>query len=254
MPIDNISASDSSAARCLRLLSIIATGGKALNLATLTDELQLPKATVHRLCMQLVESRFLSRGVEERSYSVGPSLRQLAFNTLNHDVVRGLRHDVLTGLVSVVGETCNFTTIDGTQILYLDRVEAKWPLRLSLEIGSHVPIHCTASGKMLLASMPTAQRHKIIEQLNLHAATEQTITQISSLKAECKVIAKQGFACDREEFIAGLIAVAVPVFDLDGCAKAALAIHAPTTRMSLNDAQKLIPHLIDAAKKMSALL
>ena len=53
---------------------------------------------------------------------------------------------MLTALVDVIGETCNFTTLAGHEVIYLDRVEARWPLRLHFETGSRVPVHCTASG------------------------------------------------------------------------------------------------------------
>ncbi|MEO6030307.1 MAG: helix-turn-helix domain-containing protein, partial [Burkholderiaceae bacterium] len=135
--------SGSSAERSLRLLALLASEGRALGLAELAARLALPKATAHRICTQLVAAGFLARDVDERSFGVGPALRQLAFDTLNHGTVRGLRHAVLADLVARVGETCNLTTLDGTQVLYLDRVEAQWPLRLTLDVGSHVPLHCT---------------------------------------------------------------------------------------------------------------
>lgn len=125
----------SSAERSLRLLSLLANEGRALSLAGLAARLALLKGTAHRICTQLLAGGFLTRDVDERSFIVGPALRQLAFDTLNHGVVRGLRHAVLTELVAQVGETCNFTTLDGAQVLYLDRVEAQWPLRLTLDVA-----------------------------------------------------------------------------------------------------------------------
>jgi IclR family acetate operon transcriptional repressor len=247
-------APSSSAERSLRLLSLLAQEGRALSLAELSVRLDLPKVTTHRLCAQLLDGGFLARDVDERCFAVGPTLRRLAFDTLNHGVVRGLRHEVLTALVTKVGETCNFTTLDGTQVLYIDRVEAQWPLRLTLDVGSHVPLHCTASGKLFLAEMPTAEREALIAQLTLTRMTRHTITSAKVLKAECKAIAAQGHSDDREEFIAGLIAVAVPVRDTAGRSRAAIALHAPSARMSLAEAQRQLPALRVAAAEMGALL
>lgn len=120
---DQPAGGGSSAERSLRLLALLAQQGRALSLAEMAVLIGLPKATVHRLSSQLLESGYLARDVDERQFIVGPALRQLAFDTLNHSVARGLRHDVLDALVKEVGETCNFTTFDGTQVLYLDRVE-----------------------------------------------------------------------------------------------------------------------------------
>jgi IclR family acetate operon transcriptional repressor len=248
------SNSGSSAERSLRLLSLLANQGRALSLADLAAQLALPKGTAHRICTQLLASGFLARDVDERSFIVGPALRQLAFDTLNHGVVRGLRHEVLAELVAKVGETCNFTTLDGAQVLYLDRVEAQWPLRLTLDVGSHVPLHCTASGKLFLAQMPQAARDALIAQLPMPKMTRNTIVSAKGLRAECERIAEQGYACDREEFIAGLIAVAVPVRGSDGVSRAAIAVHAPVARMSLDAAVANLAALQGAAARMRALL
>jgi len=247
-------ATGSSAERSLRLLALLANEGRALSLADLAVRLGLPKATAHRLCSQLLDSGFLARDTDERCFAVGPALRQLAFDTLNHGVVRGLRHEVLAALVTQVGETCNFTTLDGTQVLYIDRVEAQWPLRLSLDVGSHVPLHCTASGKLFLAMLPTAERDRLIAELPLQRMTRHTVVTAKALRAECESIAAQGHSWDREEFIAGLIAVAVPVHDTRGIVRAAIALHAPTARMTMAQAQRMLPALRAAAARMSALL
>lgn len=247
-------ASGSSAERSLRLLALLASEGRALTLADLAARLSLPKGTAHRICTQLLAAGFLARDVDERAFSVGPALRQLAFDTLNHGVVRGLRHDVLSELVRQVGETCNFTTLDGTQVLYLDRVEAQWPLRLTLEIGSHVPLHCTASGKLLLAQMPRKERDAVIAGLTLTRMTRNSIVAASRLRAECDAIIERGHACDNEEFIAGLVAVAVPVRNAAGAVRAAIAVHAPTARMSLDEALAQLDALEAAAQRMGTLL
>lgn len=246
--------SGSSAERSLRLLALLAHEGRALSLAELAAQLALPKGTVHRICTQLLATRFLARDVDERSFIVGTAMRQMAFDTLNHGTVRGLRHGVLAELVQQVGETCNFTTLDGAQVLYLDRVEAKWPLRLTLDIGSHVPLHCTASGKLFLAQMPPDERDALIGQLSLTPMTPTTLTTAPALRSECENIFRQGYSCDREEFMLGLIAVAVPVCDRSGAVRAAIAVHAPTARMSLDDARSQLPHLQAAAARMRELI
>jgi len=247
-------AGGSAAERSLQLLSLLAREGRALPLADLAAQLGLPKATAHRICTQLLAGGFLARDVDERSFGVGPALRTLAFDTLNHGSVRGQRHAVLAELVAQVNETCNFTTLDGTEVLYLDRVEAQWPLRLTLDVGAHVPMHCTASGKLFLALMPPAQRDALIGALPLERMTRNTLTSAKALRAECERIAAQGHSCDREEFIAGLIAVAVPVRDAQGQVRAAIAVHAPVARLSLDEALARVDALRAAAARMGALL
>lgn len=247
-------ASSSTTERGLRLLGTLAQAGRAMSLAELAADLDLPKATAHRLCAQLTEWGYLARDVDERSYIVGPRLRQLSLDTINHDSVRGLRHQVLTQLVKEVGETCNFTTLDGAQVLYLDRVEAPWPWRLMLESGAHVPLHCTASGKLFLSLMTPTRRETLLTQLELTRMTPNTLCTQQALREACEQIARDGYAVDREEFIPGLIAVAVPVTDGRGQVRAALALHGPSIRLSMDQALSRLPALRDAAARMRALL
>lgn len=244
------SSTGSSAERSLRLLAHLADEGRPLSLAELAEALALPKATAHRLCTQLLELGFVARGLEERDFVVGPALRKLALDTLNHGTVRGLRHKILADLVSEVGETCNFTTLDGAEVLYLDRVEAPWPWRLTLGVGVHVPVHCTASGKLFLSLMPEARREAIIKRLKFPALTTKTLTTANALRAECYSIAQVGHSFDREEFIDGLVAAAVPVRDDTGEVRAAVAMHAPIARMSVEQALVRVPALHAAAKRI----
>ena len=195
-------------------------------------------------------------GVDGRSFVVGPALRQLAFDALNRGAVRGLRHAVRAELVAQVGETCNFTALDGTQVLYRDRVEARWPLRLTLDVGAHLPLHSTASGKLFLAQMPGAARDALIVQLPLPRVTRNTIVSAKRLRAEGHHTAERSDARDREEFIAWLIAVPVPVpvRRSDGVGRAGIAVHAPVAWLALADAVAQLPALQAAAARMRAFL
>jgi DNA-binding IclR family transcriptional regulator len=247
-------SSTSSAGRSLRLLSVLADRGRPMSLAELIESLDLPKATVHRMCAQLMECSFVSRDLNERDFVVGPALRKLALDTLNYGSLRGLRHEVLTALVAQVGETCNFTTLDGAGVLYLDRVEAPWPWRLTLDVGAHVPLHCTASGKLFLAFMSESQREAMFRTLPLQPITQHSITTAEALRQACALIRDQGYAFDQEEFVLGLVAIAVPVRDTMGEVRAALAVHGPAARLPLEQALLRLPALHEAAKRMTLLL
>lgn len=243
-----------AAERTLRLLALLANEGRPMILAEVASHLGLPKGTVHRLCANLLASGHLARDVDDRMVTLGPALRELAFNTLNHATLRGMRHSVLTGLVGEIGETCNFTTLDGTEVLYLDRVEARWPLRLTIDVGSHVPLHCTSSGKLLLSFQDKRRRDAIIRSIPLPRLTDATLTTPKALRAECDAIRTRGYSHDREEFIAGLISIAVPVRDAQGTVRATVSVHAPRARLSMAQAEARIDRLYAAAQKMGKLI
>lgn len=175
---------------------------------------------------------------------------------LGLDIVRAsgpssMRRAIMSELVEQIGETCNLTTLVGTEVLYLDRVETRWPLRLALEPGSRVPIHCTASGKLFLAFMADELRTNILASLPLVANTAKTIVDAKALKRDLQRIVRRGYSTDNEEFLAGLVAVAVPVRDRKGVVFAAVATHAPAARMDLRQLTLEIPRLEAAASRLS---
>lgn len=241
-------------ARAMRLLMELAAHGSSLTLSELASATELPKPTAHRLCTQLLELGFVARDVDERYFAIGPALRKLALDTLNHGSLSDLRHQVLAELAAITGETCNFTTLDGASILYLDRVESQRPWRLTLDVGAHVPIHCTASGKMFLANMTRNKRDYLLRQMPLERLTPNTMTTADALRTDCKEALSNGYALDREEFIVGLIAIAIPVYDKDGMMRAALALHCPTSHSSTENLLEKMPALERARDRMAELL
>lgn len=239
--------------RALHLIETIAASDRPLALPELCALLDLPKATTHRLCQQLEQNGFVVREPGGRRYTPGARLLRISFNTLRSGLTAE-RHQILSALVDTIGETCNFTTLSGQEVIYLDRVEARWPLRLHFDTGSRVPIHCTASGKMMLASMKPSERKRIIDAIGLPAYTPHTLIKREEFDAELNRIAQQGYSLDREEFLLGMAAIAVPVMGNDGTVIAAVACHAPSVRFNEEQAKKFLPQLRQAARKLSETL
>jgi DNA-binding IclR family transcriptional regulator len=239
--------------RSLKLLETVASAGRGLSLAQLAASLNVPKPTVFRLAHRLEQNGYLIKEPGKGGFSVGPRLMRLGLDAVRTSGSNAERRAILTALVASLGETCNFTTLAGSEVLYLDRVETRWPLRLHLEPGSRVPLHCTASGKLFLAHLPPDRRARLLTSIPLTAETPATITHVGRLEEECAQILRQGYSTDNEEFLLGLIAVATPVFvPSAGGMVAAIACHAPCARMSLKDAVARLPEMREAARKLAA--
>ena len=170
--------------RLLLILEAVAQAGSPLLPSTIADALGLPKPTVHRLLATAEEAGFLQRDVDGRSFGPGQRLRHLAGNTLSSQRVRTERLMIMRALAERVGETCNLAAPARFGMVYLDRVETHWPLRIQLPIGTEVPLHCTASGKLYLSSLRRDKLTRMIESLSLAAQTERTLTSIEALTAE----------------------------------------------------------------------
>lgn len=212
----------------------------------------LPKPTTHRMLQQLEAGGLLGREPSGRRYQLAPRLVGLAENVLRASTRSGLRHAVLAQLVAELGETCNLTALAGADVIYLDRVETAFPLRLDLHPGLRVPLHCSASGKLFLAYMPAARRRELLAQLPLTRQTAHTLTTPEALERELAAIRRQGYSVDAEEFIEGLVCVAVPVrASAQGEVRCALALQAPQARLPLPQALQQLGRLQAAAQAMS---
>ncbi len=235
--------------RLFGLLEAVADSYRPFTLQSMVEATGQPKPTVHRMLQQLEGAGILQRQGDGRHYTTGVRLRRLAEQLLLNDSYHGARHAVLRSLVDEIGESCNITALSGDEVVYLDRVETPEPLRFHLRPGSRVPCHATASGKMLLAQMEVAQRRQLLDHVPLWRCTDNTITDLGDLEEELLRVRHEGFAMDNEEFLPGLICVAVLVPGLGRGRRSTLCIaaQAPVVRFPPERAPELLPALRRAA-------
>ena len=244
---------DTPTMRLIGLLEVIAARDERYSLQRLVEETGLPKPTLHRMLQQLETAGLLQRENDGRLYGTGVRLRRLAENLLLNDSHHGARHAVLRHLVEEVGESCNITALSGSEVIYLDRVETAAPLRFYLHPGSRVPAHCSASGKVFLAQMTPAQRHRLLAHAPLDRYTAKTVTDADALERAVARVRKDGYALDDEEFLPGLLCIAMAV-PADGArSNLCVAIQAPVMRASIETAKRWLPALKRAARALSAI-
>ncbi len=248
----NPTSAASPGLRLFDLLEVLVREGRPLTLAEAVAASGWPKPTVHRLLGQLEAGELLAREPDGRRYAVAPRLLRLSESALAGSTQQGVRHAVLRHLVADVGESCNLTALSGAEVVYLDRIESAFPLQFNLRPGTRVPIHCSASGKLLLAHLPAAQRNALLDGLPLARYTATTLDNREALEAEFRRIRKDGYSVDAEEFVEGLVCVAVPVpAQHGGIPRCAVALQAPVARMSLAQAIERLPRLQAAAQALA---
>ncbi len=212
----------------------------------------MTKPTAHRIVNLLMEIGFLERDASGAGFIEGTSLVELAHRTLTAAAPRSLRHSILQGISEETGETCNYGILSGGEVIYLDRVEAKWPLGLRFDAGSRVPAHCTAIGKLLLSRLPESQALLLLEVMPRSRYTANTLTDIEELKETLSRIRRDQIGIDDQEFMHGVVCVAVPVITASGRCVGSLAISAPEARMTLNEALAFAPKMNEAAARFAA--
>ena len=240
--------------RLLVLVEEVAKAGAPVTPTKVNEVLGLPKPSLHRLFATAEAEGFLQRDVDGKSYSPGPRARRLAVDVISSERIRTVRVAILKTLAVHVGETCNLAIPEREGMFYLDRVETHWPLRIQLPIGTQVPFHCTASGKMYLSSMRSDYLSRFLKNHRMEKLTEKTTTDPAKLKEELDVIRARGYATDDEEFMSGMTAIAVPVVDQKGRLLSTVSIHAPDQRRGIEDLVSFLGPLREAALQLAELL
>ncbi len=236
--------------RTLLILETLGRSDRAMTATEINDSLNLPKQTVHRLCATLEREGFLARQGNSKRYHPARRLRDLGAGLLFNSRLHIARRQILMDVARQVGETVNFVVPEDSGMSYQDRVETDWAFRIQLPIGTNVPFHCTASGKCFMASLAPKQRRAFVESLTLSRLTSSTLTTPEALLEDLQKIAKRGYSLDEEEFLDGMVAIAVPVTDHAGRFTAALAFHGPTQRIEIADAIERKGILTDAANRL----
>ena len=236
------------------LLEKIAKGNKGITVTELMQQFDLTKSTAHRLIKQLEAHGLLSQHEEARKYVLGRRVLDFARSVVSNEHTIAEFYTILQRLANDLGETCNCSIFDGRHIVYYARVECRWPIRVQLQEGSQLPLHCTASGKLFLAFTKPKQRSRLLKTLQLDRYTEQSITDPIKLEENLKRIRSNGFSCDDQELIDGMVAIAVPVCSNENDMADfhyTLAVHAPTLRKDLPALLEYLPQLRAAAQQLA---
>ena len=241
---------NSALQKALSVLEAIVQDVRPLGVVDIAEELNVPRQTAHRVIRQLEQLGLLHKDPSRERYIPGTRLRTLAINTISSVQSTRGTHTILQQLVDEINETCNIGMLDGNEIIYIDRAECDWPLRVQLRPGSHVPVHCTAIGKLLLSNLEDDQRQQTLSTMDMRKFTKNTITDPQLLLAQLDQIAAQGYSINNQEDAIGLIAIAVPIRDPNGAIIAGLGVHAPEPRYSISKAISDLPKFHAAAERI----
>ncbi|MCP3867022.1 MAG: IclR family transcriptional regulator [Gammaproteobacteria bacterium] len=236
--------------RGLVVLEKVVQARRPTSAEELSEVLDLSRQTVNRILQHLEEAGLLQREPTDQRYLPGPRTQGMALSIMSNVGLSAPRREALRVLSEKTGETCICAMLDGDHTMYFDCVEASQPYRVQLPVGSQLPLHCTASGKLFLASMGKRHSSRLIRAAPLKRYTNHTITDSELLMDELSRIGKEGIGVDSEEFMAGMVALAVPVLGERDEIRFTVAVHAPTVRKPLEALRQYLPMLRDAAAEM----
>jgi DNA-binding IclR family transcriptional regulator len=229
-------------AKLSTILAAFAPDRRALGLNELSRRTGLSKTSVHRLAREMAACGLLARiGTD---YVVGPRCFELAQLVPGR---RDLREAVLPFLEDVyVGtrETVHLAVLDGREVVYVERLAGHRSGRTPSMVAGRLPLHCTATGKALLAHVGDARLAEVLAS-GLQRRTPFTIVDASVLRTQLAAVRRTGFAIEREETRVGFASVASPIFGPGGMVVAAMSVTVPIHRL---DAERLSSAVSVAAR------
>ncbi|MFC1437088.1 IclR family transcriptional regulator [Streptacidiphilus sp. N1-10] len=233
-------------ARGLLLLDAFGPSDAELTLAELSARTGLAKPTAHRLLAQLVAWGGVERGTRG-GYRLSLSLFVLGQRAPRQRSLREAALPYLEDLYEATHENVHLAVQDGTDTLFLDKVSGRRSTPIVSRVGSRLPAHCTATGKLFLALGPPEHLRRAV-QAGLARLTPRTIITPGMLRADLARTLDRGYGLNREESEVGVTAVAAPIFDHRRRVIAAVSITGGSHRLDL---ERLAPAVRTAALSLS---
>lgn len=236
--------------RAITVLEILARKGEA-GVSEVAAEIEVHKSTAFRLLGALETRGLVEQSADRGKYRLGFGLIPLAGAvTDNLDVIRQGR-DVCAELAAEAGETVNVAVLQEHWAVNVDQVRGPSTVATHNWIGKLTPLHCTSSGKVLLAAESPARREALLAASGMRAYTPRTLVEYDRLDAELEIIGLRGHATSVEEYEVGLNAVAAPVLDRTGVVIAAVSVSGPSYRLEEDRLETLLGPLVSGTLEIS---
>ncbi|AYC41555.1 IclR family transcriptional regulator [Streptomyces griseorubiginosus] len=220
--------------RALDILELFLEGDGTLSAPDIVRRLQLPRTTVHELVTTLAARSYIVQvpGQPGR-YRLGVRPYQLGSRYAEQLDLAAEGQQVARAVAETCDETVHVAILEGTDVIYIAKVDSTHAVRMVSAAGRRLPAHCTSVGKMLLASLPEQLlASRIQEGVPLVAMTPNSITDPVALREALDDIRRRGVAIENRESNPDVSCVAAPVRDRSGQVVAALSISVPMIRWS----------------------
>jgi len=240
-------------AKALRILRLLSSGNETLGVVELSRRLGLHKSTVSRLVATLIRHGFVTRDARTDRLTLGPALISLAGAALQRMDLRTAARDELERLSGLTRETINLAILDQDQVVNIEKLPSPHYIRDIGWVGRRNPLHCTATGKALVAHWSREERRALIGP-KLRRHTEATIVDWVKLERDLAEVRRRGFAIGWEELEPGLAAIAVPIRDRDRTVVAAVSVSGPTFRLTRARLLEYAPEIVASARAIEKVL
>lgn len=237
--------------RAIQILELITERGP-LGVSEISRIRRIPKSSAHNILDTLVGGRLLEKEAERNLYHLGSKLIELGNRAQQNLAIQRIARPYLRALNEELDDTVHLTILDHDEVLYIDCIESRRPLRMHSVIGVRAPLYCTAVGKAIMAHMAAADLDRIVKTQGLAAFTPATITSRRALDEELEKTRRRGYAVDNMEHEDLLRCVGAAVRDHTGAVVGAISVSGPSQRITVRSVSQIAPRVMAAAASVSA--
>lgn len=216
-----------SADRVVTVLTALAATPTGLSFTDLLNQLGLPRSSLHGLLQTLIQSNMVVYDADSKIYHFGPKIWELSMTYYHRIHLVPVAWPYLQRLRDKFDQTVQMGLLEGSEILYVAKVESSHPLQLVSHVGSRLPAYATGLGKALLATLDAKTLESEWKHMEYRRFTENTLGSFEDLLRDIAISRQQGFAMDQGEYSADVRCLAYPILGFQNRGIAALSVSLP---------------------------
>lgn len=237
----------------LRVLEAFSSGADELTLTEIATVSGLDAGTTFRMLNTLVHAGYVSRIPDSSRFRLSLKVLDLGFNAIAHTDLRALVRPMLQSLVGQVNEAASFAVLEGSDVLYIERVRTGMTrLGIDIRIGTTIYAPITSIGRTILAFLPEHELDRTLSIAARHATPTVPSPDRESLRKTLDAIRQDGYLVGESLISSDLRLLAVPVIGPDGWATGAISVVSPTIHSSNEDLkQRALEPMLAAARQIA---
>ena len=214
-----------SLAKAFDILNCFTPETPALRVIDITRRVEMTQSNVSRLINTMVAYGYLEKDGDSGYYQLGKKIITLSSVALNHSELRKQALPELFRLEQRYAVGANLAVLENGEMYYLAHVDSRMSPRMYTMVGYTNPLHCTAIGKILLASMGDGEIAAVMQEKGMRSYTYDTITSLDVLMEQINKIRRTGYSTEYSEHALGSACIAAAIRNRSGAVVALSLIH-----------------------------
>jgi len=238
----------------MEILELITSREAGLTFRQISEELHVPRSSLHGLLTTMVEAGWIDYDPVTRAFWLGIRTLEVGNAYLRALDVPERARPYMERIRDTIDETVQLSVLDGRFNVYVGKVDGRQALALASAVGRRLPAHATGVGKVLLAGLSQEELDRVIGSADLERYTAHTLVDKDELYRHLDLIRRRGYGTDEEEYTVGVRCVAVPLRAHNGSVTAAMSVSVPAIRFDEKRKQQALTLLTQAASEISVAL